>query len=90
MSRSAILGAVQEAGLVASVRATGVLPGLPYGHYIDGAWVPAAGGATMESYNPSTAQAFANFAAGGAQDVGRAVAGARRALSGPWRRTTPA
>jgi len=90
VSRSAILGAGQEAVLVASVRATGVLPGLPDGHYIDGAGVPAISRATMESFDPSTAQAFARFAAGDAQDVDCAVAAARRALSGPWRRTTPA
>jgi hypothetical protein len=90
VSRSAILGAGQEAALVASVRATGVLPGLPDGHYIDGAGVPAISRATMESFDPSTAQAFARFAAGDAQDVDCAVAAARRALSGPWRRTTPA
>jgi hypothetical protein len=90
VSRSAILGAGQEAALVASVRATGVLPGLPDGHYIEGAGVPAVSRATMESFDPSTAQAFARFAAGDAQDVDCAVAAARRALSGPWRRTTPA
>lgn len=90
MSLSAILGIAREEELAAGVLATGVLPGLPGGHYIDGAQVPSASSERMESFDPSTAQAFASFAAGGAQDVDRAVAAARRALAGPWRRTTPA
>ena len=90
MSRSAILRAEQEAELIAGVLSWGVLPGLPDGHYIDGGWVPATGGERMESFDPSTSKAFASFSAGNAQDVDRAVAAARRALSGPWRRTTPA
>jgi len=90
MSLSAILRAGQEAQLIAGLLAKGVLPGLPNGHYIDGAWVPGAGSALMESFDPSTAKAFACFAAGDALDVDRAVAAARRALAGPWRRTSPA
>ena len=90
MSRSAILEVGQEAQLIAGLLAKGVLQGLPNGHYIDGARVPGAGSALMESFDPSTAKAFACFAAGDAQDVDRAVAAARRALAGPWRRTSPA
>ncbi|MFC5746572.1 aldehyde dehydrogenase family protein [Actinomadura rugatobispora] len=58
--------------------------------FIDGEWAEAASGETFESVNPSTGEVLARVAAGGAADVDRAVAAARRALEGPWSRTTPA
>jgi aldehyde dehydrogenase (NAD+)/betaine-aldehyde dehydrogenase len=76
--------------LVAEVMATGTLAGLPQGHFIDGGLVAAAGGALMDTCDPSRGEAFAAFAAGDAQDIDRAVGSARRALVSSWRRTTPA
>jgi acyl-CoA reductase-like NAD-dependent aldehyde dehydrogenase len=75
--------------LVEEVMATGRLAGLPGGHFIDGAFVAAAAGGTMASFDPGRGRAFADFAAGDAEDVDRAVAAARRAFAG-WRRTRPA
>lgn len=75
---------------VDEVRATGTLAGLPGGHFIDGSVVPAANGGRMESHDPGRGQAFADFAAGDADDVDRAVAAARAAAAGAWRRTPPA
>lgn len=77
-------------GLVAEALSTGTVAGLPEGHFIDGGYVPAASGASMESCDPSRGQAFAAFAAGDAQDVDHAVVAARRALASNWRRSTPA
>ena len=79
------LGALVEQAL-----ANGTLPGLPGQHYIDGRYVPAARGRTMASFDPGRGAAFAQFAAGDADDVDAAVRAARTALSGSWRRTTPA
>jgi acyl-CoA reductase-like NAD-dependent aldehyde dehydrogenase len=51
---------------------------------IDGELVAAAGGATFETFDPSTGRPIALVAQAGPEDVDRAVAAARAALSGPW------
>jgi len=54
-------------------------------HYIGGRQVPSADGATFEVADPVTNASYAQAAAGGPADVGRAVAAAREAFeSGPW------
>lgn len=58
---------------------------------IDGQWVASASGETFETRNPATGDVLALIARGGAEDIDRAVAAARRAFeSGPWSRFTPA
>lgn len=57
---------------------------------IGGARVPALSGARFETRNPATGELLARVAQGGAQDVDRAVAAARAAFEGPWRRMKPA
>jgi aldehyde dehydrogenase (NAD+) len=52
---------------------------------IDGRHVPSVSGRTFKSLNPATEQVIATVAEGGAEDVERAVAAARRAFEGPWR-----
>lgn len=81
---------LDRAGLVEEARRSGTLAGLPSGHFIDGRFVSSVSGAQMESFDPGRGVAFARVAAGGNEDVGLAVAAARRALSGPWARLTPA
>ena len=57
---------------------------------IDGEWVPAVSGETFEVYDPSTGEVLARVAAGGAEDIDRAVRAARRAFDdGPWRTMKP-
>ncbi|HSI40764.1 MAG TPA: aldehyde dehydrogenase family protein [Xanthobacteraceae bacterium] len=68
--------------------ALGIAP--PRTHFIDGAFAAAADGATFETVDPSTERVLATAARGGAADIDRAVAGARRAFRGPWRDVTPA
>jgi aldehyde dehydrogenase (NAD+) len=51
--------------------------------YIDGAWVDPVGSATLDVINPATETAFLTIAMGGAADVDRAVAAARKAF-GTW------
>ena len=49
-------------------------------HVIDGAWVAARTGDVLEIIDPATQEAFTTVAAAGADDVGAAVAAARRAF----------
>jgi len=53
---------------------------------IDGELVPAASGRTFATVNPATGDEICQVAHGGAEDVARAVAAARRAFENPvWR-----
>ncbi len=55
--------------------------------WIDGEWVEAVSGATLEVRDPATDEVIAQVPAADARDVQRAVAAARRAFPG-WRDTT--
>lgn len=58
--------------------------------FIGGRFVPAMGGATMESVNPATGGTIASVASSQAEDVERAVSAARRAFrDGGWSRAAP-
>ncbi|MFI6289012.1 aldehyde dehydrogenase [Streptomyces sp. NPDC051018] len=58
---------------------------LPTRPYIDGRWTDPAGGDTFDRISPRDGRLIARVGAGGARDVDRAVAGARRAFdSGVW------
>ncbi len=60
-----------------------------YGNYIDGAWVDAVDGRSMESENPFTLKPWATIARSSAADVDIAVNAASAAFeSGPWSRLT--
>ncbi|SNY77762.1 aldehyde dehydrogenase (NAD+) [Nocardia amikacinitolerans] len=56
---------------------------------IGGRWVPAASGETIDVVNPATGATMGTIAASGAADVDAAVAAARTAFEGEWRRWTP-
>jgi aldehyde dehydrogenase (NAD+) len=56
---------------------------------IGGARVPALSGRRFETRNPATGALLAQVAQGGAADVDRAVAAARKAFEGPWRFMKP-
>lgn len=59
-------------------------------HFIDGAYVPSASGLTFPSINPATGETIVEVSRGGAADVDRAVAVARKAFkSGVWSRMAP-
>lgn len=59
--------------------------------YIDGKWVPAREGGTMDVIDPATGKVFDRVPEGTAADIDRAVAAARRAFDdGPWAEMTPA
>ena len=57
---------------------------------IDGKWTPSMSGRTFETRNPSNGDVLATIAEGRTEDVDLAVAAARRAFEGPWRRMKPA
>jgi acyl-CoA reductase-like NAD-dependent aldehyde dehydrogenase len=62
----------------------------PYRLWIGGAWEDAASGATLQSEDPMTGEAWARIPDAGPEDVDRAVAAARAALGDPaWAGLTP-
>jgi phenylacetaldehyde dehydrogenase len=71
-------------------RIRAALAAAPVPHFIDGKACPSASGATFAVLDPATGAQIAEAAAGDAATVDAAVAAARRAFEGPWRRTPPA
>jgi len=58
--------------------------------FINGQYVHAASGHTLETHNPATGQLLAHIAAGSSEDINRAVKSARRAFeAGHWSRLPP-
>lgn len=58
-------------------------------HFIGGRHVPSADGVTFDVTDPVTNTTYAQAAAGGPEEINRAVAAAREALdTGPWPRLT--
>src|SRR5437868_6525066 len=55
-----------------------------YQLFIDGQFVDAESGKTFKSPNPSTGETFAEVAAADKADVDKAVAAARKAMTGKW------
>jgi len=60
-----------------------------FDHWINGEQCPPANSEYLPTYDPVTAQPWAEIAAGGKDDVNEAVASAKRAFA-EWRMTTPA
>lgn len=54
--------------------------------FIGGEWVAPLDGGIRASIDPATGRAWTDIAFGGAADIDRAVAAARGAFEGPWRR----
>lgn len=54
--------------------------------FIGGQWVAPLDGEIVETIDPSTGKPWARVAFGGVKDMDRAVAAAREAFDGPWRR----
>lgn len=61
-----------------------------FGHLIEGETVSSASGETLPVFDPATGREFARCAAGGREDVDRAVRSARQAFDdGRWRNLEP-
>jgi betaine-aldehyde dehydrogenase len=56
--------------------------------YIEGKFVEARSGKTLDVYDPATEEVIATCPAGGTEDVDRAVKAAHRAFYGGWKTTT--
>ena len=70
---------------------TDVLPTFRTDAFIDGAFQPASSGERFATENPATGRPLTDIAAGGAEDIDRAVGAARRAFDdGRWSRRSPA
>lgn len=52
--------------------------------YINGQWLDAVDGETIDVFNPSTGEQFTTISRGKAEDVNRAVLAANQALEGDW------
>jgi aldehyde dehydrogenase (NAD+) len=66
-------------------------PATPTRLLVNGEWVEPASGKYYDSVNPSTGEAVARVADGGAEDIDRAVKAARAAFEdGPWSTMHPA
>ncbi|RWQ42259.1 MAG: aldehyde dehydrogenase family protein [Mesorhizobium sp.] len=57
--------------------------------FVDGAWVDARSGRTMETRNPATGAVIATVPRSDRQDIELAVAAARKAFDGPWSQFKP-
>ncbi|WP_300535134.1 aldehyde dehydrogenase [Sphingosinicella sp.] len=57
--------------------------------FIGGAWVAPLDGGVRPSIDPATGQPWGDVAYGGARDIDAAVAAAKAAFEGPWRKMPP-
>jgi len=57
-------------------------------HFINGRFVPSQNNKTFNNINPATEEILGTVAEGGKEEVDYAVAAARRALNGPWKKMT--
>jgi aminomuconate-semialdehyde/2-hydroxymuconate-6-semialdehyde dehydrogenase len=55
-------------------------------HFIDGKFVPSLDGKTFDNINPANEELLGTVAEGGVPEVDLAVAAARKALNGPWKK----
>jgi len=61
----------------------------PTGLFINNEWVKAVDGKTFDVINPSTEEVICAVQEASEKDVDVAVAAARKAFNGPWRKETP-
>ncbi|KAG9231799.1 aldehyde dehydrogenase domain-containing protein [Amylocarpus encephaloides] len=61
----------------------------PTGLFINNEWVKGVDGKSLETINPSTEQVICSVAEATEKDVDIAVAAARKAFDGEWRKVTP-
>jgi aminomuconate-semialdehyde/2-hydroxymuconate-6-semialdehyde dehydrogenase len=55
-------------------------------HYINGQYMASQDGKTFENVNPATGEVIGTVAEGGKTEIDLAVAAAKRALNGPWKK----
>lgn len=57
--------------------------------FIGGEWVEPIDGGVRPSIDPATGKSWGDVAFGGTRDIDRAIAAARAAFEGPWRKMAP-
>ncbi|MEW9670945.1 aldehyde dehydrogenase [Ammoniphilus sp. 3BR4] len=57
-------------------------------HFINGQYMASNTGKTFNNINPATEEVLGKVAEGGKEEIDLAVAAARRALNGPWKKMT--
>ncbi|UOF90322.1 aldehyde dehydrogenase [Fodinisporobacter ferrooxydans] len=57
-------------------------------HFINGNYMDSINGNVFENINPATEEVLGTVAEGGKEEIDLAVAAARRALQGPWKKMT--
>ncbi|GGG01104.1 aldehyde dehydrogenase [Paenibacillus abyssi] len=57
-------------------------------HFIDGQYAASQNGKTFDNVNPATGKVIGTVAEGGKEEIDLAVAAAKRALNGPWKKMT--
>ncbi|MFC0295938.1 MULTISPECIES: 2-hydroxymuconic semialdehyde dehydrogenase [Geobacillus] len=57
-------------------------------HFINGRFLPSQSGKMFQNINPATGEVIGTVCEGGKEEIDLAVAAAKRALSGPWKRMT--
>ena len=57
-------------------------------HFINGEYVPSLSGKVKENINPATEEVISSISQGGQEEVDTAVAAAKKALKGPWKKFT--
>ncbi|CAG9614933.1 2-hydroxymuconic semialdehyde dehydrogenase [Bacillus rhizoplanae] len=57
-------------------------------HFINGQYLPSKSGKTFDNINPATQEVLGKVSEGGNEEIDLAVAAAKRALNGPWKKMT--
>ena len=57
-------------------------------HFINGEYVPSLSGKVKDNINPATEEVISQISQGGKEEVDTAVAAAKKALKGPWKKFT--
>ncbi|RAK15054.1 aminomuconate-semialdehyde/2-hydroxymuconate-6-semialdehyde dehydrogenase [Anoxybacillus vitaminiphilus] len=70
----------------AEVVADGKVKAFDCRHFINGQFLPSKSGKTFKNINPATEEVIGIVCEGGKEEIDLAVAAARRALNGPWKR----
>ncbi|WP_286885855.1 aldehyde dehydrogenase [Aneurinibacillus sp. UBA3580] len=57
-------------------------------HFINGQYISSKSGKTFDNINPATQEILSKVSEGGKEEIDLAVAAARKALNGPWKKMT--
>lgn len=71
-----------------STQASSLVKSVDSLHFINGEYVPSLSGKVKDNINPATEEVISVIAQGGQEEVDAAVAAAKKALKGPWKKFT--